>query len=381
MPTRKKKAGREADVLLAGSETNMDMYWATRFPAPDPFPFFRVGGRKYLIASDLEIGRARANATVHHVLPLSRYQKRLKKGGTANPGMTDVLVAALLEKNVATARVPHDFPVMAADRMRSAGIDVTPVEPPFWPERATKTPDEVEAIRESARLTGEAIGAGIDLIRRSKPVRGTLRLDGRPLTSERVRGAIDDALRERGMEGRHTIVAGGEQGVDPHDRGSGPLPSGYPVIIDCFPRSLETGYHADITRTVFRGRPKPEHRRMWDAVEAAHALGCELTRAGAIGKELHAAVAKSMKDAGFETGPANGKMQGFFHGTGHGLGLDVHEVPFFSRSDAPFEAGMVITIEPGLYYPGLGGIRIEDDVLVLPDGHEILSDCPTKFVV
>jgi len=371
---------KEADVILAASESDMDLYYATRFAAPDPFPFFRVRGRKYVVASDLEIGRARAEADVHTVLPLTRYRKRLRKA-ERRTDLTQVLIEALRERKVNRARVPAGFPVAAADRMRRAGISVKPVDGPYWPDRVRKRAEEVEAIREAARRTGEAIEAGIDLIRRSKPLRGRLRLDGADLTSERVRTAIDVALLERGMAGRNTIVAGGEQAVDPHDRGSGPLRSGWPVIIDCFPRSTATGYHADITRTVHRGRPSKRLREMWDAVREAQALGCELTRPGAVGKEIHAAVKRVFEDRGFETGPVDGKMQGFFHGTGHGLGLDVHEAPFFSREDRPLEAGMVITIEPGLYYPGVGGIRIEDDVLVTKDGHENLVATPKQFAV
>ena len=153
------------------------------------------------------------------------------------------------------------------------------------------------------------------------------------------------------------------------------------MIIDCFPRSLTSGYHADITRTVFRGRPSKRLREMWDAVEEGQALGCEMVKPGVAGKTIHKAIQKVFKDRGFETGPVDGKMQGFFHGTGHGLGLDVHEPPFFSGSTKGLETGMVITIEPGLYYPGIGGIRIEDDIAVTRDGHDNLVSMEKRFVV
>ncbi|MEN8149320.1 MAG: Xaa-Pro peptidase family protein [Planctomycetota bacterium] len=376
-----KKDGRTADVILASSATSRDLFYATKVRVPDPILFFRVSGRKYLVASDLEIGRMREQATVHHVLPLTKFRKRLVKAGNANPSVTDIAIAVLTEKRIRTARVPHDFPVFTADRFRRAGIRVRPTEAPFWPERTTKSTGEIEAIRAAAILTGEAIEAGIDLIRRSKPVRGLLRRDGKPLTSERVRLEIDRALMERGLRGENTIVAGGEDGVDPHNVGSGPLKSGYPVILDVFPESQASGYHADISRTVFRGRPSKRQREMWDAVLEAQALGCEMTKPGVAGKTIHAAIQKVFRDRGFETGPVNGKMQGFFHGTGHGLGLDVHEPPFFSASAAPLEPGMVITIEPGLYYPGVGGIRIEDDVAVTKDGHDNLVPLEKTFVV
>lgn len=376
-----KRAGKEADVILASSETNMDLYYAIRMRVPDPILFFRVRGRKYLVASDLEIGRARAEASVHHVLPFSKYRKRLVKRGVENPSATDVAIEVLTDRGIKTARVPADFPVMAADRMRRAGISVKPVEAPYWPKRVLKSAMEIDAIRTAATLTGEAIDAGIDLIRRSKPTRGKLRLEGMDLTSEAVRAAIDYALMERGLVGRNTIVAGGEHAVDPHNVGSGPLPSGFPIIIDCFPQSTATGYHADITRTVYRGRPSKRLREMWDAVRDGQKLGCEMIRPGVPGKDVHKAIQDLFEARGFTTGPVNGRMQGFFHGTGHGLGLDVHEAPFFSAQSAPLKEGMVVTVEPGLYYPGIGGIRIEDDVAVTATGHENLVDMPKTFVV
>ncbi len=377
----KRNGGREAHVILAASARDMDLFYATGFRAPDPFPFFQIGGRRYLIASDLEVGRAREQSHVHHVLPLSRFLKRLKRRGAVRPGLTEALVEALRERGVTRARVPHDFPVWTADRMRRAGISVKPVLPPFWPARVRKTEEEIRAVRDAAERTGRAIQEGIDLIRRSKPVRGRLRLDGRVLTSEEVRAAVDGTLRDLGMEPQDTIVAGGEQAVDPHHTGSGPLRAGMPVILDVFPRSTRTGFHADITRTVIRGRVTRRLRAMWEAVRDAQALGVDMIRPGANGREIHEAIQALFRDRGFETGPVDGKMQGFFHGTGHGLGLDVHEPPRLSTADEILEEGMVVTVEPGLYYPRLGGIRIEDDVVVRKDGAENLVSLGKVFEV
>jgi len=379
MKTR--KAVKEAHVILAGSEQNKDLLYATGFFAPDPFPFFQIGWRKYIIASDLEIGRARSEAQVQAVLPMSKYAKRLKKRTGKPAGLGDILIEALKEKGVTQARVPHDFPVYTADRMRRAGIKVKPVMPPFWPDRVIKSEDEIAAVREAATLTGQAIRLGIDALRRSKPRRGRLWLNGKVLTSESVRTVVDSALMERGLEGRHTIVAGGEQACDPHNRGSGPLKAGWPVIFDVFPRSTKSGYHADISRTVIRGKPKKRQREMWEAVKEAQQLGCDRLKAGINAREIHVAIQEVFKARGFETGEANGKMHGFFHGTGHGLGLDVHEPPRVSAFDETMREGMIVTVEPGLYYPGVGGIRIEDDVVIRKDGTENLVDLEKVFEI
>jgi Xaa-Pro aminopeptidase len=374
-----KKPEKEADVILAASEQQKDLLYATGFSAPDPFPFFQIKHRKYVMASDLEIGRARSEANVTSVLSTSKVGKRLKKRTGKAAGLGDILIEALKEKGVTKARVPHDFPVYTADRMRRAGIKVRPVLPPFFPERVIKSEEEIEAVREAATLTGQAIELGIDVLRRSSIKRGRLWLDGKMLTSESVRAVVDGALLTRGLQGQGTIVAGGEQACDPHNRGSGPLRAGWPVIFDVFPRSLKSGYHADISRTVIRGKPKKRQREMWEAVKEAQALGCDRLKDGVNAKEVHEAIQEIFKSRGFETGEANGKMHGFFHGTGHGLGLDVHEPPRVGGVDATMRAGMIVTVEPGLYYPGVGGIRIEDDVVIRKDGTENLVDIEKYF--
>jgi Xaa-Pro aminopeptidase len=369
-------------AILADSHTNRDLLWATGFSVGDPVPYFEARGRKYLVLSDLEIGRARKQAKVHGVLPLSKYLKRLKRRGVERPGLADVLVEVLTERRVKAVRVPHDFPVFAADRLRKAKVKVTPCLPPFFPARAVKTETEIAAIRDAAARTVAAMREGIDLIRRSKPVRGILRLDGDPLTSERVRSAIEIGGLLRGLTPTETIVAGGEQAVDPHDCGSGPLRAGFPIVLDVFPRDTLTGYHADITRTVFRGRPSPKVRALYDAVREAHAAAMGEVRAGVPAKEVHQAVLDVFKARGMKTGPdGKGGMQGFFHGTGHGLGLSVHEAPRVGAIEEPLVENAVITIEPGLYYPGLGGVRHEDDVAVRADGAENLVDFEIDFVV
>ncbi len=372
----------EATVILADSETCRDLFYATRFAVGDPILYFALHGRKYLVASDLEIGRALKEADVHGVLPLSRYTKRLKRRGVKTPLLPDVLAEILASRGVKRARVPHDFPVYAAEILRKAGVKVCPSMPPFFPERAVKTEREIAAICDAARATAVAIRRGVALLRRTKVRDGRLVLGGDALTSERLRAEIDVALLRAGLVAKDTIVAGGTQAADPHHRGTGPLRAHWPIVLDVFPRDGTTGYYADITRTVLRGRPSKRVSDMYGAVREAHAAAVAKIAAGVPAKEVHAAAADTLKAHGFVTGRApGGGMQGFFHGTGHGLGLAVHEGPRVAAVDDPLPAGAVVTVEPGLYYPRLGGIRHEDDVVVREGGAENLVDLDLPFVV
>ncbi|HET7876359.1 MAG TPA: Xaa-Pro peptidase family protein, partial [Methylomirabilota bacterium] len=196
---------------------------------------------------------------------------------------------------------------------------------------------------------------------------------GRPLTSEDLKKVVNVSLMENDCIAQHTIIACGEQGVDPHNQGSGPIRPHQGIILDIFPRSSRTRYFADMTRTVVKGRASEELKRMYDAVLAAQLRGIELIRDGASGAAVHGEVAKTLEARGYETGVAEGRNQGFFHGTGHGVGLDIHELPRVSRVDYELKAGHVVTVEPGLYYSGRGAVRIEDMVLVTQGGGRNLT--------
>ena len=185
-------------------------------------------------------------------------------------------------------------------------------------------------------------------------------LDGRPLTSERVRHAIEIACLEKGAQARQTIVAGGEQACDPHCQGTGPLRPNELIVIDVFPRVARTGYFGDMTRTFLKGRASPQQRRLVNTVRQAQQKALETIKAGVTGGRIHAIVENHFKAAGYRTNRSNGRPEGFIHGTGHGLGLEIHEPPRLNRTGPRLKAGSVITVEPGLYYRGLGGCRIED---------------------
>jgi len=177
------------------------------------------------------------------------------------------------------------------------------------------------------------------------------------------------------------IVAGGDQGADPHERGHGPLRAGETIILDIFPRHKQSGYWGDLTRTVIKGKPAAAQRKLYQAVKQAQEGALQQVRAGVTGAEIHDGVCRTFEALGFKTGERNGIHQGFIHSTGHGVGLEIHEAPSISPAGGPLEAGQVITIEPGLYYPGLGAVRIEDTGVVTETGIQLLASCPKVFAL
>jgi Xaa-Pro aminopeptidase len=369
--------GKTARLLYADSERDADLYYLTHFLAGDPFLFVECEGRREVFLSDLEVDRGRREAKGVAVLRVREITDALEKAPEGLPDEPIARTARIVrriavERGIRDFEVPAGFPVSIADALRGLGFGVRWAPPPFLPERLRKRPDEVEHIRRAIEHTEAALRAGIERIARATVRGGGLFEGAQPLTSEAVRRTIHSALLDRECDGYQAIVAGGAQACDPHERGSGPLPAGAPIILDVFPRDRATRYHGDMTRTVVKGRASPRVRSMFAAVRDAKAAAASMLRDGVDGFDVHAAVQKLFKDAGFETGVSGGRMTGFFHGTGHGLGLDVHEPPRISKTHEILRAGNVVTVEPGLYYPDAGGVRLEDDVLVREDGCENL---------
>ena len=376
------KSGRiDAQLIYSASESDANMLWATRFFAPDPFIFIRKRGRSYLVMNDLEIDRAKGQARVDKVVSYSDYTRRLQQRGVQFPAPSQILTEVLQDLNIRGIEVPSTFPLGLADQVRSAGPAVTPKADPFWPEREFKTGEEVRFISESIRAAEKGIEAGIAAVRRTDIRKdGYLYLDGTRLTSEILKRIINTTIMAEGYVPSHTIVASGNQCVDPHNQGSGPIRANASIIMDIFPRSQKTGYFGDITRTVVRGRASDQLKHVYRCVQRGQDIAFERIRDGASAYDIHNTITNYFKTEGFDTGVVKGRMQGFFHGTGHGLGLDIHEAPSFGlRSKNRLRAKNVVTVEPGLYYQGLGGVRLEDVVIVTKLGCKNLVRIP-KFL-
>ena len=372
-------AGDRATLMIAASESDSNLYYATRFIAPDPFIFMEVKGERILLMSDLEMDRARSQATVEQVLSYSELERRAKAQGTAAPGSVDVLHLVLQDRGIKQVLVPGNFPFGHALKLQALGYQLETKKEPFYEHRAIKTAEEIRCIEDAQRATEAAVAAAHEALRTADIRDNLLWLDGTPLTSERIKKLINVALMERDCVAQHTIVAGGDQACDPHNEGSGPLPAHRSIIFDVFPRSAATRYFADMSRTVVRGTASPELTRLYQTVKDAQEEAISRVRAGADGTKIHQGICDRFDAAGYATGLVNGRMQGYFHGTGHGVGLDIHEHPRISRNGSILQEGEVVTVEPGLYYPGLGAVRIEDMVLVTGDGCRNLTNYPKTF--
>lgn len=363
-------------LIIAASEQDANLYWATKFLAPDPVIFIEHRKKRYLILNDLEVDRGKKEAQVDQVLRYGDVVEQAKKKKAPHKTMSDVVAFFLKSKGVKKVAVPQTFPLGYAEALRSKRLHVQAVGEPFYPKRLIKTPAETAAIKKSLQATSRAIQSAYQVLRDSKIKGNRIYWQGKVLTSERLRAVINLKLMEQNCLGKHTIVAGGEQAVDPHCEGFGPLLPHRPIIMDVFPKSMTTQYYADMTRTVVKGHASDTNKKQWQTVKHAQETGIRMIKAGTDGLKVHSWIENYFKSQGFITERKNGRMQGFFHGTGHGLGLDIHEAPRVSKVSQRLQAGNIVTVEPGLYYPGLGGVRIEDVVRVTKTGREVLSKCP-----
>jgi len=375
------RKNEESPLLVSASEGDANMLYATAFFAPDPFIFFQHRGTKYMVMSDLEIDRAKEQADVDRVLSLSHYQSELRKNGIPAPTTVDVLERIFREKEIDRVAVPANFPTLLADELRARKFVLEVRKDPFFPQREKKRADEVKKIRDSLRAAGQGLEAGIQTLKKARIGRDRyLYIGGARLTSERLKTAVNTAIMAQGWVPSHTIISSGDQCCDPHHEGSGPIKAHTSVIFDIFPRSQKTGYFGDLSRTVVRGRASERLKEAYVTVQAGQEVAYRAIRHGADGREIHQKILALFEQRGFPTGKIGGRMQGFFHGTGHGLGLDIHEPPRISPSAATLRAGHVVTVEPGLYYIGMGGVRLEDVVLVTKTGNQKLTRAIPQFL-
>ncbi len=379
-------------LLLYGDSYRFpDIYHLTRFLAPDAFITLEHDGEIVMFMNSLEQGRAEKESRATRVRNVDELGQRdlSAQGVFGDDAAAKIIERALRERGLTKTLVPRSFPIAIADRLRAQGIDLE-VASDLDARRRTKRPDELEALEATQRATEEAWAEGVAAIRRADiGTDRTLRLDGDVFTAERLRAIVEGALLARGCLAESTIVAPGKQAADPHMIGTGPLQAGQAIVMDIFPQDKRTRYFADMTRTVSRGEPSPEIRRMYEVVMRAQDAGIAALRPGITGREVHELVEDIIFEAGYDTLRPGQKrraddpvVRGLIHGTGHGVGLEIHEAPSVGRAGtAPLQPGDVVTVEPGLYDPDIGGVRLEDMLVITEDGSRNLTRAPRQLVI
>ena len=377
---------RRTFLQFASSEVDADILYGSGFFAYDPFLYLEHRGRSFLVVTDFECDRARVESNAGQVWPASvLVAEDAKRRRAKNPDLTPagLCAAALFKLKIRRVSVPGQFPLGIAQKLQRAGFILRVLKEPAYPRRLQKTPAEIRAVTEVQRQVERAMRAAEAMLRRSRIVRGRLVLAGKTVTAGDLRRVINLTLMERGIVAAQTVVAPGDQAVDPHNLGSGPIRPGQPVVIDIFPRSSGSHYFADMTRTIVKGRPSAALVRQYQAVLQAQKLGLSMIRPGVAVRTVHQAIMDCFVRLGYSTGEIDGRFQGFTHSTGHGVGLDIHEPPKIGLvpPSVRFRKGMLVTVEPGLYYLGTGGVRIEDLVLVTDRGIRNLTRYPKRLTI
>ena len=373
---------RSDAYLMVGNSNNADLYYATRFFVSDQIAYFHTkNGAETLLVPDMERSRAEMESRVSDIRSLNEfeYRSKVKDRKDAALAYSDCLSMILQKEGSRRVAVPRNFPYHIAQLLKEEGFSIEVVKSPFAGMRSKKGPSEVQVIKKVQDACNTAMETAVEMIKKSEDVDGTLNYHGFALTSDIIRKEIDIKLLEHGCESAGTIVACGKASSNPHWEGTGPLRSNEMVVIDIFPRSKKEKYYADMTRTVLKGTPSEKMEGMYEAVLAAQNIAIEMVRPGVKCSDIHNKVCDVFKEKGYDT-PSDNSSVGFIHSTGHGVGLEIHEFPFIGNNEELLEEGNVITIEPGLYYPDIGGIRLEDLILVTPDGYENLTEMEKRFV-
>jgi Xaa-Pro aminopeptidase len=367
-----KRNGSSAYVMT-GSSDYADMRYLTRFITTDPIVYIRrTGERGCIIVSQMEYTRAKQESATR---AMTRSEAGLHRILEEEKDRWRALARMVADHAGGKILIPPDLPYALGyhlDKLAEVSVDTGTIAS----MRAKKSRHEVNSIERVQRSAEMAMAHAISCIRKSKPRNGVLWLDRKPLTSERIRSEMHSLLMHRGCLVKDTIVSCGKDTAAPHNRGTGPLYEDEPVVIDIFPSDECTGYYSDMTRTVVKGDPAPEIREMYDAVRTAQDHAASIMKPGISGEDVYKAVVDLFSSQGYRTG-----SEGFTHNLGHGVGLEVHELPSLGPGGGPLSRGNVVTNEPGLYYEKWGGVRLENIGVFTRTGYRCLTSFPRELVV
>jgi Xaa-Pro aminopeptidase len=368
--------------MYASSEQSADLFYLAGVYVPDPYLTMLYQGESYAFVNQLEYGRVASKSKYDHVFLLEQVKQDLAvlyKCELAAVGPALIMRHYARQFQQTELAVPHEFPAIYFSKLQAYGLKVHCRPCAQLAQRALKSDVEVAAIRQANRASAAGLRTAQQILESSQIVGKRLRYQGRFLTADYLRQQIDIACLNAGALARHTIVACGRQACDPHEAGSGYLQPHQLIIVDVFPRHQKTGYHGDMTRTFLKGQASDAQRRLVGTVRQSQRAAMATVQAGRSGHAVHQAATAVFDAVGFKTERRGQKFVGFIHSTGHGLGLEVHEPPRVAPNAGALHAGHVVTIEPGLYYPEIGGCRIEDVVAVANDGAQLLSKMNYKW--
>src|SRR6478672_1132273 len=371
------------DILIYGDTVRSpELRHEIPLTVPDPFLYAERNGTRHVYVGSLEIARIRELDGIEgHPYEEVGWDELIASGMHREDLYKPLVLNAVRALGIESATVPRTFPLELADYLRAEGIELTPDRETFARRRRVKSQAELDGIRRAQRACEAALDAARALLRAARQNESGLEVDGKPLTSEWLKRRIGEVFTEHDMLADEFIVSHGAQSAVGHEMGSGQIQAGEPIVIDLWPRDRETGCFADMTRTYVVGDPPAplvEYQRLVrQALEDAIAA----IRPGVPGREIFVGTCKFFQEHGYRTPlskePGEVLEDGFIHGLGHGVGLEVHEEPGMGMASRdPLEVGDVVTVEPGLYNPGFGGCRLEDIVLVTEDGAENLTDYP-----
>jgi len=362
--------------LLVASGTDPNQRFITAIDIPITVVTLLTEERRDVLVRGLDASYVRRTGNVDNVATYSEYATGSLGGRPVDRYLrSKILPKVLHDRNVSSVVVSSETPVKIVTFLRNEGIEVIVDSLDSIPgTRAKKTPDEIESIKSAQVATERAMSAAEELLARADISSDTLLYEGQPLKVEQVKRKIRTVLAGDGYEAGDIIVAQGEDATEPHNRGKGVLRCRTPIIVDIFPRATSTGYMSDMTRTFLRGDPSAEVREKYELVRRAQETALELIEPDVTGQMIHRAVCEVFERRGISTTRTEpNTTEGFVHVTGHGVGLTVHESPVLAEGGEKLRPGHVVTVEPGYYDPAIGGIRIEDLVVVTEDGHESLT--------
>lgn len=363
------------------------MLYFSRFRIPDPFLAFTLGKKKIGLTVPMEWARMVKESAFDEVLLLPEIREQVVRRFKLPKGTVpdDSLVVLHLAKvhGITEFRVGSRFPAGLAFKLKDAGLKIdVAAHGEILPGRLCKTADEVDALRKGNRASAAGLSAVAKTLAESKIRQGFVIHNGRKLTSERLHEIISQATLAEGAIALDTIAAAGDQACNCHEVGTGPIRANELIVVDIFPRRIADGYWGDMTRTFLKGTASDAQRRLVRTVKRGHELAMRMIRPGITGGKVQEAVESFFAKEGYKTIKNSREPEGFFHALGHGVGLEIHEGPAIRPgAKGKLKKGMIVTVEPGLYYRGLGGVRIEDVVHVIEGGNEKISSAPYMWEI